>query len=246
MAATFHSRAPERQVDRSTSRLGGLAACVALAAFVAGSCCVPDAGAADSRSGPKGTMRVPSRHGEATDLNAAKVDVDYRTQRAVLRKVTISQGELTVTADRAEATGLNFDDSRWTFEGDVHITSEREGKLLSDRAIVEFRNDRMQSALATGHPAEFEQTSSKTGVLARGHANTIEYTVATDTVRLTENAWLQYGDDQIGGPVLVYDIREQRLQGASVAGPSGRVHLTVLPKKRTKPASPSQPAPRRP
>jgi lipopolysaccharide transport protein LptA len=167
------------------------------------------------------------------NLHASSTSFDLRTQHALLRKVVIVQGDLTLTADRAEATGLNFKDSRWTFTSNVHIDSTLEGKLSSDSATVQFRDERMQSAVVTGSPATFEQTSSTTGVLARGHADSIVYTVANSTVRLTGDAWLKYGDNEITGPVLVYDISSQRLEGASAAehGEHGeRVHITILPR----------------
>ncbi|GEM_PF-261657 len=199
--------------------------------------------ASDALQAAAGPAQITTPHGPV-DFDAAHLEVDYRTQQVTAQKPIITQGDLRVTANRAEATGLNFDDSRWTFTGDVHITSARQGDLRSDRAVVVFRDNRMQSALVTGHPAEFEQTSSKSGVLARGHADSIEYTVSTDTVRLTDDAWLEYGDNQkITAPVLVYNIREQRLQAASTPTPSGRVHFTLVPTKRPKPAEPTRNAP---
>ncbi len=176
-------------------------------------------------------QRNTTPHGPI-NFDAARLVVDYRTQHAVLEKVVISQGDLRVTADRAEAADLNSDDSRWTFTGNVHISSGQLGDLKSDSATVEFRNGVMQSALATGRPAEFEQTDSKSGVPAHGHANMIEYTASNDTVRLTQDASLEYGENQrITAPVLVYDIREQKLQAAGAATPGGRVHITTVPKK---------------
>lgn len=203
--------------------------------------------------GRKGPLLV--KPSGSIELQASSTSFDLRTQHALLRKVVISQGDLRVTADRAEATGLDFKDSRWTFSSNVHIDSALEGKLSSDSATVEFRDQHMQSAVATGKPATFEQTSSTDGVLAHGHADSIVYTVAAGTVRLTGDAWLRYGNSEITGPVLVYDIRRQRLEGASAADRGGRVHITILPRagamregaapapqKGTSPPPPASPA----
>lgn len=180
-----------------------------------------------------GTAQIGTPGGKIK-INASSLEFDNRTQQSVLRDVSAVQGDLSITADRADVAGLNESDSRWTFTGKVHISSGQHGNLSSDRATVEVRNGLIQSALATGHPAEFEQTASKTGVLARGHANSIEYTVATGAVRLTQDAWLKYGDNrEISAEVLVYNIRDQKLQAASAAGPGGRrVHITIPPTKR--------------
>lgn len=180
----------------------------------------PRPGRPERPSGPSGPISLAASHSE----------VDYKTQHARLRNVVITQGDLKVTADHAEATGLDFKDSRWTFTGNVHITSLDQGKLASSAATVDFRNEHMQKAAVTGAPAEFEQTASKTGVFARGHANSIVYTVASATVQLQGNAWLEYGRNEITGPLLVYDIATQKLQGASTADQGERVHIVIRPK----------------
>ncbi|HTX24680.1 MAG TPA: LptA/OstA family protein [Steroidobacteraceae bacterium] len=161
------------------------------------------------------------------------MEFDYAAHRAVLRdNVVLSQGDLRLTADRCDATGFDTPTGRWTCTGDVHLTSELRGQLQSDEAVVEFRDNRIQSALATGHPAQFEQTSSATGLLARGHADSIDYQVAAGTIRLTTDAWLRYGDNgDITAPVLIYSINDQKLIGTGSPHPGERVHGRIVPKK---------------
>jgi lipopolysaccharide transport protein LptA len=203
---------------RPRAPFGARFGAVACAAFLA---------AGSATAAPRNT----TPHGPI-NFDAARLVVDYRTQHAVLEKVVVSQGDLRVTADRAEAADLDSEDSRWTFTGNVHISSGRLGDLRSDSATIEFRNGAMRSALATGHPAEFEHRDSKSGVPAHGHATTIEYDASNDTVRLAQDASLEYGENQrITAPVLVYGIREQKLQAAGAAAPGGRVHVTTVPNK---------------
>ncbi len=162
---------------------------------------------------------------------ANKVDYDNRAQLTILRgDVFVSQGDLRATADRAERQGLSGDDSRWTLTGHVHVSSALQGNLESDKATIDVRGDEMQDAVVTGAPANFEQTSSTTGVLARGHADSIVYTVAAGTVRLTDDAWLKYGDNEITAPWLIYNLKTQQLQGASATDRGPRVHITILPR----------------
>ncbi|MGH8199765.1 MAG: lipopolysaccharide transport periplasmic protein LptA [Steroidobacteraceae bacterium] len=214
--------------------MGSTAHSRATPVFLLASLALAGAGAgAGAGASTRGTAPRFVKPSGPINLHASSTSFDLRTQHALLRKVVIVQGDLTVTADRAEATGLNFKNSRWTFSSNVHIDSAVEGKLSSDRATVEFRDERMQSAVVTGSPATFEQTSSTTGVLARGHADSIVYTIANSTVRLTGDAWLRYGDNEITGPVLVYDIKSQRLKGASTTERGERVHITILPRPGT-------------
>ncbi len=99
-------------------------------------------------------------------------------------------------ADHAHATGLNFDNSRWTFDGNVRIDAEQRGNLRSDQAVVEFKDNRIARATVTGKPAEFEQKRADSDQLARGHADEIVYDVSDGTVRLIDDAWLTDGQTE--------------------------------------------------
>ena len=169
------------------------------------------------------------RRHEPIKIQAASSDVDFRTHQAVLRDVVISQGEFTLTADRAEASALEFENSHWVFTGNVHIRAEQHGTLQSDRATVEFRNNQMARETITGKPAQFEQTRSDNGILARGHADSIDYEVTAGTIRLRDDAWLSNGGYDFSAPLITYDIRRQQVQGESA--PGQRVHVLIVPKQ---------------
>jgi lipopolysaccharide transport protein LptA len=162
-------------------------------------------------------------------VDAASSDVDYKTHTYTFEKVVISQGGLRVQADHARGTGLDFANSHWTFDGHVRIDAEPRGNLRSDQAVVEFRDNRIVRATVTGKPAEFEQPRADSQQLARGHADEIVYDVNDGTVRLSNDAWLSDGQNEISGPLLVYNIRAQRVQAAASAGTDERVHITIAP-----------------
>src|SRR5437868_6708053 len=164
------------------------------------------------------------------NLDAASTEVDGRTNTLVFSDVVISQGATRVQAEHAHATGLNFANSRWTFDGKVRIDAEQHGNLRSDQAVVEFRDNHIARATVTGKPAEFEQKCTDAGQLARGHAGEIVYDLNDGTVRLTDDAWLTDGQNEISGPLLVYNIREQRVQAAASPGTDHRVHITIAPR----------------
>jgi len=170
------------------------------------------------------------------NLDAASTEVDGRTNTLVFSDVVISQGATRVQADRAHSTGLNFANSRWTFDGRVRIEAEQHGNLRSDQAMVEFRDNHIARATVTGTPAEFEQRRTDPEQMARGHAGEIVYDLNDGTVRLTNEAWLTDGQTEISGPLLVYNIREQRVQAAASPGTDQRVHITIAP--RVKPPPP--------
>ena len=72
---------------------------------------------------------------------------------SVFDGVTITQGEIRITAERAVASGLDFKDSRWEFNGTVRI-SMPESALASDTAEVRFAAARSQSATVTGEAGD--------------------------------------------------------------------------------------------
>jgi lipopolysaccharide transport protein LptA len=182
----------------------------------------------------KNSVPAPSKAARKLPIDIASSKVDYKGDTVDFQNVTITQGETKVQADRAHATGLdNFDNSRWTFEGNVRINGEQHGSLKSDVAVVEFRNKYISKATVTGNPAEFEQKRTDTDEVARGHAREIVYNVSDGTVRLSNDAWIWDGHNALSAPELVYNIREQHVQAA--AQPGNQVHLTIDPNKTEDP-----------
>jgi lipopolysaccharide transport protein LptA len=182
---------------------------------------------------------APGACEQPINLDAASSEVDYKTNTVVFKDVVISQCAMRVAAEHARATGLNFANSRWTFEGNVRIDADQRGSIRSDTAVVEFKDNHIARATVTGKPAEFQQ--QREGVLARGHADEIVYDVNEQTVRLSKDAWLTDGQGEMKGPLLVYNIRAQTIKAESVPGDPGRIRITIDP--NGKPDALKQPAP---
>lgn len=202
-----------------------------VAALISGAFLALNAGAATHIAAvTKKSVPSVSKDARKLPIDVASSKVDYKGDTVVFQDVVITQGETRVQADRARATGLdNFDNSHWTFEGNVRINGEQHGSLKSDQAVVEFRNKYISKATITGNPAEFEQKRTDTAEVARGHAREIVYNVNDGTVRLSNDAWLSDGHNEISGPELVYNIREQHVQAAAKPGSDARVHITIDP-----------------
>ena len=184
----------------------------------------------------RNSVPSPSKDARRLPIDVSSSKVDYKGDTVVFQNVVITQGDTKVQADHAHATGLDdFDNSRWTFDGNVRINGEQHGSLKSDQAVVEFRNKYISKATITGSPAEFEQKRTDTAEVARGHAHEIVYNVNDGTVRLSDDAWLSDGHNEISGPELVYNIREQRVQGTAGPGSDGRVHIRIEPKADEEP-----------
>ena len=161
-------------------------------------------------------------------VEARSSDFDY--QKGVLKfdTITITQGEIRITAESAVASGLDFKDSNWEFSGSVRI-SMPESSLASDTARVRFAGGEIESALVTGNPAKFEQRRKEEH--AEGRANRIDYDLKRGAVELAGDAWLSDGKTEITGATLVYSTANQRVISRE------QVVITIQP---------GQPAPEKP
>jgi lipopolysaccharide transport protein LptA len=170
-------------------------------------------------------------------LDAASSEVDYKKNTVEFKDIVISQGDIKVEAKHAEAeaTGLNFKTGVWTFSGDVRIHVEKRGNLRSDQAVIDFKDSQIVKATVTGKPAQFEQQRAESDQLARGHAGQIVYEPVDGVVRLSNDAWISDGKNEIRGPLLVYNIRQQHVEAPAQPGVEDRVHITIVPGQDVKP-----------
>ena len=175
------------------------------------------------------TATVPQ---QTISLDAQSSELDLRGNNVVFRKVHISQGATTVSADLGsatkQATGLDFDNSLWIFRGNVKITMD-DGELTSDDAEINFAKKALAKAVVNGNPAAFEQRVAKTGKVAHGRADTIDYDARKGVVRLSKNAWLSDGQTEIRGESLKYDVLAQSIVAEGAEQGSQRVHIVITP-----------------
>jgi len=208
-------------------------ACVVLSVFVG--CAI--AGVAQVRAASRLDPAPRSAPRQPVIIDAAVSKVDYQSDTATFEDIVVLQGDTRITADRARAAGLDFKRSLWTFEGHVLISLPPRGTLHSDRAIVQIRNDRVAQATATGNPAQFERSGTDSQAALEGHADRIVYRAAERTVRLSGEAWLSDGHNEITGPVLVYNLREDTVRAGS-SGSSRSIRIRIIPPAPTRAPGP--------
>jgi lipopolysaccharide transport protein LptA len=177
------------------------------------------------------------RENQAIVLNAVPLVIDYRQNTASFRDVVITQGDTRIEAALAEVKGgLDFENGEWTVSGNVRIKAEG-GSLSSDKAVVSFSNNLISRAVITGAPAQFEQLRQD-GTTAHGRASTIAFEPGSGIVSLRENAWLSDGCNEIKGEELVYNIKQQRVQGRQQQSQSGTDRITITIQPGGKPGDP--------
>jgi lipopolysaccharide transport protein LptA len=170
----------------------------------------------------------------AISLDAQSSELDYKNNNLIFRKVRITQGNMSVAADQAQATGLDFENSRWVFRGNVKITMDQ-GQLTSDEAEITFAKKLLSKAVVHGNPAAFEQRIAKTGKLAQGRADLIDYDVTKGVVHLSKSAWLTDGQNEIRGESLKYNVLAQNIVAEASEQGSQRVHIIITPPANPKP-----------
>jgi lipopolysaccharide transport protein LptA len=163
-------------------------------------------------------------------LKASSLNFDSQKGVVEYGAVTITQGEIKISADHAMTNGVDFQDSKWQFSGTVRI-SMPDSALASDTAEVKFMGGAIQSAAITGTPATFEQKRKEE--LAQGRASRIDYDLRRGTVELDGDAWLSDGKTEITGEKLVYSTANQRVVSRE------QVLITIQPGER----APEKPKP---
>jgi lipopolysaccharide export system protein LptA len=165
-------------------------------------------------------------------LDAQSADADLANNNVVFRKVKITQGNMAISADQGQGTQqksrLDFENSLWVFRGNVRISMD-EGLLTSDDAEISFVGQELSKAVANGKPAQFQQHVAKTGKLAQGHADIINYDAAKGVVVLSKSAWLTDGQYEIHGESLKYNMVAQSIVADAVDQGSQRVHIVIPP-----------------
>jgi lipopolysaccharide transport protein LptA len=171
---------------------------------------------------------------QAIVIEAQSSEMDLKNNNLIYRRVRLSQGSMSIVADVAQGTGVDFENSHWVFRGNVKISMEK-GQLTSEEADITFAKKLLSKAVVNGKPAAFEQKLAKSGKVAKGHADVIDYDVAKGIVHFSRNAWLSNGDNEIRGESLKYNVLAQTIIAEASEQASQRVHIIITPPANPKP-----------
>ncbi len=162
-------------------------------------------------------------------LDADSTEVDRKNQQVVFRQVRVVQGDIAISAARAESAALEFADSTWRFIGSVRVSTSQ-GEIESDSAAVRFSNSRLTGVTAMGDPARFRrQAEAGESRTVAGTARQIEFDVRRQQVVLTGQATVQDGPREVSGGRLVYLMADDRLIASSDESGDERVRIVIVP-----------------
>jgi len=160
-------------------------------------------------------------------LDADSSSLDRRTNRITFQGLRITQGALGIEAESAWATGLDFEDSQWRFEGNVRITIES-ATINSSEAELKFEANQLKTADLTGKPAIFQDLRTANGEVIEGQAQHFTYDNGKGTIRMLDDARIAEGGNEIRGCDLIYDLLQEKITVSS-EGCGAPVSMTIIP-----------------
>lgn len=167
---------------------------------------------------------------QAIDLQAKSSTYDRNSGHLVFKGVTISQGEMSVSANSAEATELEFENAAWIFTGNVQISTV-EALISGDKAVINFQDHRLVRASISGQPATINWESSDNDEAIFGQASELVYNREAGTLSLTGDAVLRSGISEISGNTLLYDFNAEQVVAGSPDDASQGVRITITPEE---------------
>jgi lipopolysaccharide export system protein LptA len=133
-----------------------------------------------------------------------------------------------IEADRVdvdEKTGLS------TFRGKVQVT-KGSIRLNADTVVVYEKNGELDKIIATGEPVYFRQRPDNKQEDVVAEANRIEFYNRKNLIYLIDKAKITQERDTFSGDRIEYDTLRSVVLAKKAPSGSGRVKITIQPKKQ--------------
>ncbi|MDR2215175.1 MAG: hypothetical protein LBE59_04960 [Nevskiaceae bacterium] len=168
------------------------------------------------------------------ELEADGLQLDYNANTLRMPNVVIrqqsAQGSLLIRAREATARGTqpSFENSQWTFTGDVHV-EYLDGVLDANIAQLTFVSNLLQRAQVDGAPARFSHQPKGSAQRNQGSAQQIELDVPRQRVRLSGNAWYTDGRNEVTTAAILYSLKDRSIETERGTNEDSRVRMTIRP-----------------
>lgn len=163
-------------------------------------------------------------------IDADRTDYDGKTSMLKFSGLRLTQGGISIQADIAHASRMDFDDSVWRFSGNVLFDVE-EGRVTCDTADLRFTDFKLLNAKISGSPATFEFLRPGSEESTYAEAAELIYDVERGVIEFSGGATITEGGNQISSESLIYNIQEQRINAVSSGNGDDRVTVTYTPPK---------------
>jgi lipopolysaccharide transport protein LptA len=127
----------------------------------------------------------------------------------------ITQGDLTIAADDALATGFEFDEAgEFRLTGNVRLEVAT-AVMEADSAVFTFADGQLSRGELEGAPVSFSDTDQATQRSVTGRAGKMSYDYVARTLRMTGDAAVTLDRREVLGCDLIYDFRAERVTSGS-------------------------------
>jgi lipopolysaccharide transport protein LptA len=152
---------------------------------------------------------------EPLQFAAGDLVLDRQTNMMRAEAPRITQGELTIAADDALATGFDFDEAgEFRLTGNVRMEVGT-AVMEADSAVFTFAGGQLSRGELDGAPVSFSDVDEASRSTVTGNAGKMSYDYAAGTLRMIGNASVQLDRREVFGCDLIYDFRAERVTSGS-------------------------------
>lgn len=174
---------------------------------------------------------------EELQFTSGPLILDRQTNMMRAQGPRITQGDLTVVADDALATGFEFDEAgEFRLTGNVRIEVDS-AVMEADSAVFTFAAGRLSRGELEGSPVTFNDFDREKQKSIVGSAGKMSYDYTARTLRMTGEASVRLDNREILGCDLIYDFAAERVTSGS-ASCAYRVRILPEPDEQASAAPP--------
>jgi lipopolysaccharide export system protein LptA len=138
------------------------------------------------------------------------------------------QQPISIESDRAQRndkTGLTI------YEGAVNMI-QGTINIKADKITVYSTQDKVNKIVCIGTPAHYQQQSEPGGGLVTARANTIEYQLVKDVIKLVTNASLSQEGSTLKGEIINYDLKAELVEARGDITGKKRIQMVIPPSQQ--------------
>lgn len=174
---------------------------------------------------------------EELQFTSGPLVLDRQTNMMRAQAPRITQGDLTVVADDALATGFEFDEAgEFRLTGNVRIEVDS-AVMEADSAVFTFADGQLSRGELEGSPVSFNDFDREEQRNIVGSAGKMSYDYVARTLRMTGEASVRLDNREILGCDLIYDFAAERVTSGS-ASCAYRVRILPEPDDQASAAPP--------
>jgi lipopolysaccharide transport protein LptA len=190
------------------------------------------------------TFAVGAQSSNETDelqFSSGPFVLDGPTNMMRAQAPRITQGDLTIQADDALATGFEFAEAgEFRLTGNVRVQIDS-AVMEADSAVFTYADGQLSRGELDGTPVSFSDIDAATQRRVTGHAGKISYDNVARTLRMLGDASVQLDNREVLGCDLIYDFRAERVTSGSADCEGGfRVRVRRDSEGRTAAPDPPQ------